>query len=124
MIHRLAISIGTIAAAVVLAIGFAASGFGPAAAPAEAGLSSLSELAVVDGQPTITAKDTGPTPTPVTKVRTTTVYVKPAPKRKVIHVTRHDPAAAAARPKVKVVSKRPPNHADDRGEGRGEKDDD
>ncbi len=96
MIHRLAISVGTIAAAAVLAIGFAASGLGPAAAPADAGQVPLAEPQAMADPVT-----EDPTAKPITRVETTTIYVKPPPKRKVIRVTRRDPAPAAKRHAVK-----------------------
>jgi|GEM_PF-5950425 len=91
MIHRLAILIGSVAAAGILALGFAATGFGPATAPAEA------------EQPTAAAAAAMPdpaTPKPITRVETTTVYVKPAAKPKVIRVTKRTPAATPRHSKV------------------------
>jgi hypothetical protein len=98
MIHRLAISIGTIAAAAVLALGFAASGLGPSAAPVDAGQAALADPETV-AEPLIedaTAK-------PITRVETTTIYVKPPPKPKVIRVTKRDPTPAPRRRTVKAT---------------------
>jgi hypothetical protein len=115
MIHRLAISIGTIAAAAVLALGFAASGFGPAAAPANAGQPTVVQQPAVTEQQSAATQDTEPAAKPITKVKTETIYVKPAPKPKVIHVTKRQPAATAKRPKAKVTREnreRPAKHQD------------
>ncbi len=111
MIHRLAIIIGGIAAAVVLGIGLAATGLTPPDAPVDA------------QQPLAAAASTdAPSAAPVTRVETTTVYVRPAPKPKVIHVTKRAPAPAATqRPKVKVVhvTKNTAPRGDDEGEHEG-----
>ncbi len=90
MIHRLAILIGSVAAAGILALGFAATGFGPAAAPAEAEQPTAGAAAIPDPA----------TPKPITRVETTTVYVKPAAKPKVIRVTKRTPAATPRHSKV------------------------
>jgi hypothetical protein len=86
MIHRLALLIGSIAAAAILVLGFAATGFGPRAAPVDA--EQPTPAAAADAQTEQAAVK------PVTRVETTTVYVRPARKPKVIHVTRRAPAPA------------------------------
>jgi len=91
MIHRLALIIGGVAAAAILALGFAATGFGPRAAPADAEQptpGAAAGAAVVGTTDQAVVK-------PVTRVETTTVYVRPAAKPKVIHVTKRAPAAVA-----------------------------
>lgn len=111
MIHRLAIILGTIAAAVVLGLGLAATGLTPAAAPVDA---QQLQAAV--------ASTDAPPAAPITRVETKTVYVRPAPKPKVIHVTKRAPAPAATkRPKIKVVhvTKAAPRRDDDDGEREG-----
>src|SRR5512147_1406515 len=91
MIHRLAIAIGGIAAAAVLALGFAASGFGPSVAPVDA-----AQPAFAADQSTVQAAVVPEaTPKPVTRVETKTIYVRPAPKPKVIHVTRQAPTSTS-----------------------------
>ncbi len=122
MIHRLAVILGSVAAAAILAIGFAATGLGPTAAPANAeqlDLASVTDPAVLAAPATPAASIK-----PITRVETTTVYVRPAPKPKVIHVTKRAPTPAATqRPKVKVVhvTKVVPSkhHGDDEGDDDG-----
>ncbi len=102
MIHRLAVILGSISAAAILALGFAATGLGPSAAPANA---EQLDLASVD-DPAVLAAPAAPAASvkPITRVETTTVYVRPAPQPKIIHVTKRAPAPSATkRPKVKVV---------------------
>jgi hypothetical protein len=103
MIHRLALIIGSVAAAAVLALGFAATGFGPSAAPANADQPTAGTAA---DTALGAATDVSPAK-PITRVETTTVYVKPAPKAKVIHVTKRAPAPTKrqtpASQQVKVV---------------------
>lgn len=108
MIHRLALIIGSLAAAAVLAIGVAAAGPAPAGSPADTQL-SLGAPTAVEGAATDTAAVE-----PITRVETTTIYVRPARKPKVIHVTRRAPAPTTSR--VKVVRARTSNHGDDGGE--------
>jgi hypothetical protein len=114
MIHRLALIIGSVAAAGILALGFAATGFGPNAAPANADQSTTASVADAAGPATDL-----PAAKPVTRVQTTTVYVKPAPKPKVIHVTRSASAPggnqAPAKRQVKVVHVTKPIRGDDGG---------
>jgi hypothetical protein len=119
MIHRLAIVIGSIAAAGILALGFVATGFGPAAAPADAEQPAA-------GAAVASATDLA-TPTPITRVETTTVYVRPAAKPKVIHVIRRASGSTRQTPvrhtRVVHVSKpisRP--RTDDGGEREGQDD--
>ena len=126
MIHRLAISIGTIAAAAVLAIGFAASGFGPAAAPVDAEQSSSGVLTT---EPVVAVSEISVDATkPITKVVTETVYVEPAPKPKVVHVTKRAPAATAkqkpSRTKQTAANKRTDREDREEREDHDEEDDD
>jgi hypothetical protein len=128
MIHRLAISIGTIAAAAVLALGFAASGLGPSAAPADAGQGPFADPRTVAEPLTEDA-----TAKPITRYETTTVYVKPPPKPRVIRVTRREPTPAPRRrtakatphaPATKARQTRERDREDHEGEDRhGEEDD-
>ena len=105
MIHRLALLIGSVAAAAILALGFAATGFGPNAAPADAEqpTAALAAAAAASAAPVTDL----PTAKPITRIKTTTVYVRAAPKPKVIHVTRRAPAPvvrhAPVKQHVKVV---------------------
>jgi len=97
MIHRLALIIGGVAAAAILALGFAATGFGPRAAPADAEQptpGAAAGAAVVGTTDQAVVK-------PVTRVETTTVYVRPAAKPKVIHVTKRAPAPVVKQAPVK-----------------------
>ena len=97
-IHRLALLIGSVAAAAILAIGFAATGFGPSAAPANAEQPTAGAAAIAAAAAAAAVPATDPPAAkPVTRVKTTTVYVKPAPKPKVIHVTRRAPAPVVKR---------------------------
>jgi hypothetical protein len=116
MIHRLAIVIGSIAAAAILALGFVATGFGPAAPPADAEQSTagLAAGAIADAAP----------PKPITRVETTTVYVRPPAKPKVIHVTKHTPAATPRHTKVVHQAKRTTRERDDEHEHEREGEDD
>ncbi len=94
MIHRFAIILGGIAAAMVLGLGLAATGLTPAAAPVDAEQPQAAAVTATDA----------PSVKPITRVETTTVYVRPAPKPKVIHVTKRAPASTVTKqPKVKIV---------------------
>ena len=88
MIKRIALFVGSLTAAGVLALGLAAAGFGPLATTAGSGATADQALAA-DQVPA----------EPVVQVQTETVYVKPAPAPKIIHVTKKLPA-----PKPKVVT--------------------
>jgi hypothetical protein len=122
MIHRLALLIGSIAAAAILAFGFAATGFGPRAEPVDA------------EQPTPAAAGDAPTEQaavkPVTRVETTTVYVRPVRKPKVIHVTKRATAPARRqtpanqRTRVVRVTGHGGGERDDEGGGGHERGDD
>jgi hypothetical protein len=112
MIHRLAIIIGSVAAAAVLALGFAATGFGPAAAPADAEQPPAAVALAVDG----------PAASPITRVDTTTVYVRPAAKPKVIHVTKRVAEPATKHTKTVRVHKVSKPRGDDEGEREGGED--
>jgi len=85
MIHRLALIVGSVAAAAILALGFLASGVGPSGALVDAEQPGSTGAA--------NATD-APAASPITRVETTTVYVRPAAKPKVIHVTRRAPKPA------------------------------
>ena len=94
MIKRIALFVGSIAAAGVLALGLAASGFGPT--------STLADTTAANDQAlSAAAADQLPTQ-PVVQVQTETVYVKPAPAPQIVHVTRKLPAA---KPKVVTTTK-------------------
>ncbi|MCY7417678.1 MAG: hypothetical protein LH650_04130 [Chloroflexi bacterium] len=114
MIHRLAILIGSIAAAAVLALGFAATGFGPAAAPADAEqpTAGAASAAIPDAA----------TIKPITRVETTTVYVRPAAKPMVIHITKRTPAVTPRHTKVvhqtRSTTRERENESEHEGEGQ------
>ena len=107
MIHRLALLIGSVAAAAILALGFAATGFGPNAAPADAEQPTAALAAAAAAAASAAPVTDLPTAKPITRIKTTTVYVRAAPKPKVIHVTRRAPAPvvrrAPAKKHVKIV---------------------
>lgn len=109
MIHRFAITVGSIAAAGILALGFALTGFGPASAPADAQqpTAGVASGALADGVPA----------TPITRVETTTVYVRAAAKPKVIRVTKRTPAATPRRTKAVHQAKPTPRERENEHEG-------
>ena len=95
MIHRLALVAGSVAAAAILAIGFLATGFGPRASSVDA---EQPTAGAATDMPGAVAADADANPKPVTRVETTTVYVRPAHKPKVIHITRRTQVPAKHRP--------------------------
>jgi len=99
MIHRLALIIGGVAAAAILALGFSATGFGPSAAPVNAEQPTAG--AAVVAAPLAAVPTDPPAPKRITKIETTTVYVRPAAKPKVIHVTKRAPAPVVKQAPVK-----------------------
>lgn len=120
MLHKIALVIGSLSAAAVLAIGLAAVGLGPGAADALNGPG-----AAAAAQPDVTAA------TAESKTVVDTVYVRPAAKPKVIHVTKVDRPSPTAAPRHKATTtKRSGGEGDDGGErdgggeGRGEGEDD
>jgi len=122
MIHRLALIVGSVAAAAIMALGFLATGLGPRGAIVDA--QQPSTAATTD---TATAANGGLVAQaaldPVTRVETTTVYVRPAAKPKVIHVTRQAPAAAGQRP-TKVAKPPTVQRGGGGGDDGGERGDD
>ena len=105
MVKRIALAIGSIAAAGVLALGIAAAGFGPAAS-VDAGQSDTTIVGAAAADSLVAE--------PV--VQTETVYVRPAAAPKVIHVTKQ--AETVRRQTVRT--QRPTQRvqeSDDQGEG-------
>lgn len=111
MVHKLALGVGALAAIAVLALAMGAGSL--AARPARA------EGVVVPGAPTANA-------TPATRTQVDTVYVKPVPKQRVVHVTRTtNPAKPTKASRVVTVAARPhgdENDENDEGRGDGERD--
>lgn len=105
MIKRIALAIGSIAAAGVLALGLAAAGFGPVATNAD----SADALALADAGVVADAL----TADPGVRVQTETVYIRPAATPKVIHVTKKVPAKAASQKAAKAANKRSWDDDDD-----------
>jgi hypothetical protein len=103
MIKRIALVIGGIAAAGVLALGLAAAGFGPVATDADQ--VGTQPLAAADPQ----------TADPAVRSQTETVYVRPPAAPRVIHITKKAPAVKAATTRHATSATR---HRDDEGEGR------
>ena len=103
MVHKLALGIGALVAVGVLIGSLGISGL--AAHPARA------ETAAV---PTATS-DT----TPLVKTQVDTVYVKPVPKAKVVHVTRTSPAPTRPPRVVTVTVHKPGNGGGDDNERDG-----
>lgn len=101
MIHRIAIIVGSTTAAVILVLGAIAGGFGPTPA-ADADQLDLPVSTGIDA----------PSPSAITQEETRTVYVRPAPPPKVIHVTRRLPSPTD-RPAGHDGSKRAEHHHDD-----------
>jgi hypothetical protein len=101
MVHRIALVGGAIAATGILVL---ALGAGSLFAHSERAAESVA-------QPTAA-------PTPATQVDT--VYVKPAPPQRVIHVTQTSPPSGARQtPRVVVINKPPKHSGDDGGNGDG-----
>jgi len=91
MVHRIAIVAGASAAAVVLVISLAAASFngggGSGAATAAAALQPAADAASA----------------PLVQTVTDTVYVKPVPAAKIIHVTKPAPASASYSKPIVIV---------------------
>lgn len=104
MVHKLALGIGALSAAGVLVVALVVGGL--AARPARA------QDPVVPAAPTADAA-------PTTKTQVDTVYVKPVPKAKVIHVTKRAPAPTKAPRVVTVTVTKPGRGGDDGGERDG-----
>jgi len=123
MIHRLALIVGSVAAAAIMALGYLATGLGPRAATVDAQQPSAAATGDIAAAAVSASVDQAPA-RPVTRVETTTVYVKPAPKPKVIHVTRQAPAATNRRPtktvKVHTVHRAGASGGDDGGGAGGD----
>lgn len=103
MIKRIALLVGSIAAAGVLALGLAAAGFGPAttnADQADPGAFAATDAATAD-----TATE------PMVQVQTETVYVRPPVEPKVIHVTKKVSAAKTQGSNTKTTKRA--SHEDD-----------
>lgn len=97
MIHKLALGLGALTAVGVLVAAMTVGGL--AARSARAGE---------------TVAQTAADATPATRTQVDTVYVKPAPKQKVVHITKTThPSSPPARQVVTVTA---PRHGDD-GEG-------
>lgn len=111
MIKRIALLVGSVAAAGVLAIGLAAAGFGPVATNADqADAQAFAEMDAATA-------DTAATE-PLVQVQTETVYVRPPVAPKVIHVTKKVPAAKAAAVSTKTTKRA--SHDDDEHEHENE----
>ena len=97
MIKRIALLVGSIAAAGVLALGLAAAGFGPATTNADQ--SDPGAFAATDATTADTAAE------PVVQVQTETVYVRPPVAPKVIHVTKKVSAAKTQSSSTKTTKR-------------------
>jgi hypothetical protein len=110
MIKRIALTIGSIAAAGVLALGLAAAGFGPTASVEADQAASAVDTGTADG---LIAE-------PVAQVQTETIYIRPAPAPEVIHVTKRVPSttrkSAAAQRSTQRASTRRENDGGEREE--------
>jgi hypothetical protein len=116
MIKRIAIAIGSIAAAGVLALGLAAAGFGPATTNADqVDAQALADTGVVTD--TLIAD-------PAVTVQTETVYIRPAATPKVIHVTKKVPAKASSQKAGKDGGKASSKRSWDEDEDEHDDDDD
>jgi hypothetical protein len=102
MVHRFALFGGAIAAMGILLL---ALGAGNLFARADPG---------ADG-----ASNAAPAAAPTARVQVDTVYVKPAPTQKVIHVTQPAPPSARQTPRVVVINKPRHGGGDDGGHGDG-----
>jgi hypothetical protein len=120
VVSRIALIVGGVAAATVLAVGVVATAFGPPDTVAAEGASATADEM-------LTAE--GPLATPITRVQTETVYVRPAPTPKTIRVTRHVQARSGEHQVRTVVVRRTTSGSggherdDDRDEERGEHED-
>ncbi len=87
MVHKLALGIGALAAVAVLVVALGVNGL--AARP-----SRIQETANVPS----------PTSAPATRTQVDTVYVKPVPPAKVVHVTKVAKPSKTAAPRVVTVT--------------------
>lgn len=104
MIKRVALLVGSLAAAGVLALGLAAAGYGPVTTLEDSG---------VAGDQALFDDAAGAVTDAVVQVETETVYVKPAPEPRVIHVTRKVSAKKAAAANTSARAKRSGDDDDD-----------
>ena len=102
MVHKLALGIGGLAAVAVLVLAIEAGGL--AARPAR-----ILESATL----------APPTAAPTTRTQVDTVYVKPVPPAKVVHVTKVAKPSATVAPRVVTVTVHRPRGGDDGGERDG-----
>ena len=102
MVHKVALCIGGLAAVGVLVLAMGVGGL--AARPARA-----VEAANVPA----------PTPAPTATTQVDTVYVKPVPPAKVVHVTKVAKPTRTAAPRVVTVRVHRPGGGDDGGERNG-----
>jgi len=107
MIKRIALLVGSIAAAGVLAFGLAAAGLGPVTSLGDSGVAGDQALVDVPG---------GPVADTAVEVQAETVYVKPAPEPKVIRVTRTVPAKRASAAMTSARASRSGGGDDNEGE--------
>jgi hypothetical protein len=118
MLQRLALLLGCVTVAGVIAIALSLNGFAPAPSRA-AGEPSTPSTAVEPAA--VAAATSAPAATPLTQVDT--VYVQPAPKPKVVKVIRHAPAATAPPvQRVVVVAGTGSEGGDGEGDSEGESD--
>ncbi len=90
MIQRIALLIASLAAAGVLAVALAAAGFAPV--PRQTAEPLVAEAIA------LSTPDPTPAPTASPRVQIDTVYVKPAPPPKVVHVVKKVKAKATPAP--------------------------
>jgi hypothetical protein len=114
MFQRLALLLGCMTVAAVIAVAMSLNGFAPGPAPAT---NEPSTPAVAVEPAAVAAATSAPAATPLTQVDT--VYVQPAAKPKVVKVVRHAPAATAPPVQRVVVVARTSNEGGD-GEGEGD----
>ena len=117
MVQRIALLIGSIAAAAVLTVALATAGFAPGAtvAPTDAPVAAAAEDVVV------AADQATPQPT----VQVDTVYVQPAATPKVVRVVRTAKPAATPPPiVVRKVVKAPAGGGENEGAGENQGEDD
>jgi hypothetical protein len=114
MLQRLALLLGCVTVAGVIAIALSLNGFAPAVSP-DAIEPSTPAVAVEPAA--VAAATSAPAATALTQVDT--VYVKPAAKPKVVKVVRHAPAATAP-PVQRVVVVASTSHEGDDGEGKSD----
>lgn len=102
MIHRIALLIGAVAAVAVLGFGMVSAGTNPK-----------------QTAPAVAQADPGTQVATTTKTVTDLVYVRPAPPREVIHVTKHDKPAKVSPPKTVVITTSR-HHGDDENDDEGD----